>query len=159
MSKDFKINFKLFQIKEGKFKILPSLSSKNIKGFFIASIVLIIITSLTGWLKLDQKDLWKLYNLLILRFDLKNELPDLRDNEKKLEAEIEVEVDRAIREYEKWESSIPPRMTNKVILEDLKSPKFSDTQRLVVKDAIYYECPGGVMGIRAVWVDKDPECN
>lgn len=151
--------FKLFEIKEGKFKVLPTLSSKSIRGFFIVSIIFIIITSLTGWLKIEEKDLWKLYNLLIQRFDLKNELPDLRDSEKKLEAEIEVEVDRAIREYERWESSIPPRMTNKVILEDLKSSRFSDTQRLVVKDAIYYECPGGVMGIRGVWVDKDPNCN
>jgi hypothetical protein len=151
--------FKLFEYKDKQFKVLPSLSTKNIKGFFIVSIVIIIITSLSGWLKFEEKDLWKIYSLLIDQLNLKQELPDLRDNEKKLEAEIELEVDRAIREYEQWESSVPPRMTNKVILEDLKSPKFSDTQRLVVKDAIYYECPGGVMGIRAVWVDKDPECN
>jgi hypothetical protein len=82
----------------------------------------------------------------------------IKDPEK-LDRRIERDVDKAIREYERWESSAPPRMSNKVILKDLESPKFSDTQRLVVKDAIYYECPEGVMGIRGVWVDKDPECN
>ena len=151
--------FKLFEYKDKQFKLLPTLSSKGIKGFFIGCIILIIISSLSGWLKLEKKDLWKLYNLLIQRFDLKNELPDLIDKEGRLEAEIEIEVDKALREYEQWESSVPPRMTNKTILEELKSPRFSDTQRLVVKDAIYYECPGGVMGIRGVWVDKDPNCN
>jgi len=151
--------FKLFEYKDKQFKVLPALSAKNIKGFFIVSIVIIIISSLSGWLKFDEKDLWKIYSLLIEKLNLKYELPDLRDQEKKLEAEIELEVDRAIREYERWESSVPPRMTNKVILKDLESSKFSDTQRLVVKDAIYYECPGGVMGIRGAWVDKDPKCN
>lgn len=151
--------FKIFEIREGKFTALPQLSSKKIKGFFIISAVMIGISLLSGWLNISEKQLWKYYQLLLEQLNLKQELPDLRNNEKKLEAEIEVEVDRAIREYEQWESSVPPKMTNKVILENLKSPKFSDTQRLVVKDAIYYECPGGVMGIRAVWVDKDPECN
>jgi len=151
--------FKIFEIREGKFTALPQLSSKKIKGFFIISAVMIGISLLSGWLNISEKQLWKYYQLLLEQLNLKQELPDLRNNDKKLEAEIEVEVDRAIREYEQWESSVPPRMTNKVILEDLKSPKFSDTQRLIVKDAIYYECPEGVMGIRAVWVDKDPECN
>jgi hypothetical protein len=151
--------FKIFEIREGKFTALPQLSSKKIKGFFIISAVMIGISLLSGWLNISEKQLWKYYQLLLEQLNLKQELPDLRNNDKKLEAEIEVEVDRAIREYEQWESSVPPRMTNQVILEDLKSPKFSDTQRLIVKDAIYYECPEGVMGIRAVWVDKDPECN
>lgn len=151
--------FKLFEVKEGKFKALPTLSSKNIKGFFIASIIMIIIASLSGWLKFEEKDLWKFYNLLIEKLNLSPQLPDLKDVEKKLEADIELEVDKAIQEYKRWESSLPPRMTNKTILEGLETPRFSDTQRLVVKDAIYYECPGGVMGIRGAWVDKDPNCN
>ena len=76
--------FKLFEYKDKQFKVVPSLSSKNIKGFFISSIVVIVITSLAGWLKLEEKDLWKIYNLLIQRFDLNRELPDLKNNEKKL---------------------------------------------------------------------------
>lgn len=75
-----------------------------------------------------------------------------------LNQRVKGDVDDALRDYERWESSLPSRMTNKTILEGLKSPRFSETQRLVVKDAIYYECPGGVMGIRGVWVDKDPNC-
>lgn len=76
-----------------------------------------------------------------------------------LDQRVKGDVDDALRDYGRWESSLPPRMTNKTILEGLRSPRFSDTQRLVVKDAIYYECPGGVMGIRGAWVDKDPNCN
>lgn len=117
--------FKLFEYRDKKFKVLPSLSSKNIKGFFISSIIIILITSLAGWLKLEEKDLWKIYNLLIQRFDLKRELPDLKNNEKKLEAEIEVEVDRAIKEYERLtgysnEPRIPlPRLIEKAPDESL----------------------------------------
>jgi hypothetical protein len=78
--------------------------------------------------------------------------PELLDNR------VKGDVDDAIRDYQSKEPSDPPRMTNKGILKALESPRFTDTQRLIVRDAIYYECPGGVMGIRAVWVDKDPEC-
>lgn len=111
--------FKLFEYKDKQFKVVPSFNYKNIKGFFISSIIVIVITSLAGWLKLEEKDLWKIYNLLIQRFDLNRELPDLKNNEKKLEAEIEVEVDRAIKEYERLtgysnETRIPlPRLIEK----------------------------------------------
>jgi hypothetical protein len=95
--------FKIFEYKDKKLSILPALSSKRIKGFFIVSIVAIVITSLSGWLKFEEKDLWKIYNLLLQQFNLKQELPDLRDNQKKLEAEIELEVDQAIDDY--WRQS------------------------------------------------------
>lgn len=154
-----RIMMKFFEYKDNKFNLFPSIRSKNIKAFIIISIIVLAITSLSNWLKLDEKDIWKIYNLLLQRFDLQKDLPDIKDNNKKLEADIEVEVDIAISAYEKWESSVPPRMTNKIILEDLKSSKFTDTQRLVVEGAIYYECPNDVMGIRGAWVDADPNCH
>ena len=57
--------FKLFEVKEGKFKVLPDVRIKNIKGFIIASIVMILIGSLSGWLRIDEKGLWKIYQNLI----------------------------------------------------------------------------------------------
>jgi hypothetical protein len=92
--------FKLFEVKEGKFKVLPSVRIRNIKGFFIASIVMILIGSLSGWLKIDEKGLWKIYHLLIERLNLKQEIPEIFDNQKKLDAKVELEVDRALQEVQ-----------------------------------------------------------
>ena len=92
--------FKLFEVKEGKFKVLPSVRIKNIKGFFIASIVMILIGSLSGWLKIDEKGLWKIYQLLIERLNLKQEMPEIIDNQKRLDAKVELEVDRALQEVQ-----------------------------------------------------------
>ena len=150
--------FKIFEIKEGKFTAFPQLSSKKIKGFFIISAVIAIISLFSGWLNISEKQLWKYYQLLLEQLNLKYELPELKNNQDKLDARVELEVDTALRRYEEWESSLPPRMTNKTILDALETPRFSGTQRLVVKDAIYYECPGDIMGIRGAWVDKDPNC-
>lgn len=150
--------FKLFEFKEGKLTTFPDLTSQKIKGVIFGSVFLIAIVIISGFIKIDEKDLWKLYNLIIQQFGLKVELPKSQ-KQKQIEAKIELEVDVAIRRYEEWESSIPPRMTNKTILEGLESPRFSESQRLIVKDAIYYECPGGIMGIRGVWVDNDPNCH
>lgn len=128
-----------------------------IKVGIITSLVISILSQCTG---IKENSLWDLFDEVQRKFfpqTIFNELI-IKDPER-LDRRIKRDIDRSIREYEQWESSIPPRMTNKVILEDLKSSRFSDTQRLVVKDAIYYECPGGIMGIRGAWVDKDPECN
>lgn len=150
--------FKLFEYKEGKLTTFPDLTSKKIKGVIFGSVFLIVIVILSGFIKINEKELWKLYNLIIQQFGLNVELPE-NQKQKQIEAKIELEVDGALRRYEEWESSLPPRMTNKTILDALESPRFSGTQRLIVKDAIYYECPGGVMGIRGAWVDKDPNCD
>ncbi len=92
--------FKLFEVKEGKFKVLPSVRIRTIKGFFIASIVMILIGSLSGWLKIDEKGLWKIYQLLIERLNLKQEMPEIIDNQKRLDAKVEIEVDRALQEVQ-----------------------------------------------------------
>ena len=119
-----------------------------------------LITLLSQCTGVKENSLWDIFDEVQRKFfpqTIFNELV-IKDPEK-LDRRVKRDVDRAIREYEEWESSVPPRMTNKTILDGLKSPRFSDTQKMVVKDAIYYECPGGLMGIRAPWVDKDPKCN
>jgi hypothetical protein len=91
--------FKLFEIKSGKITALPDVNLKNIKGSIIAVVIVTVVVFLSGWLKIEEKELWKFYNSIIQHFGLKENLPDIK-NEKKLEAKIESEVDRAIREYE-----------------------------------------------------------
>ncbi len=134
---------------------------KSDKQLIVVSIITTtLIAALSQCTGIKENSLWDLFDEVQRKFfpqTIFNELV-IKDPEK-LDRRVKRDVDRAIRDYERWESSMPPRMTNKTILNGLESPRFSDTQRLVVKDAIYYECPGGVIGIRAHWVDKDPNCN
>jgi hypothetical protein len=140
---------------------------RSVWDYALWSIILFSFISMASIVfKVDEKTLWRLLDQIqreLIKLDLLpqdnviNDLiigtPELLDNR------VKNDVDDAIRSYEESLPPETPRMTNKTILEALESPKFSETQRLVVKDAIYYECPGGVMGIRGAWVDKDPECN
>jgi hypothetical protein len=128
---------------------------------FWSIILFSLVSLLSSVFKVNEKTIWRLVDFIQREFikkdnpinDLIINTPELLDNR------IEGDVDAAIRAYEQSLPPETPRMTNKTILDAIKSPRFSDTQRMVVKDGIYYECPGGVMGIRAVWVDKDPNCN
>jgi hypothetical protein len=92
--------FKLFEIRSGKFTALPDISPKNIKRSIIAVVIVAVVVFLSGWLKIEEKELWKFYNSIIQHFGLKENLPDIKNN-KKLEANIESEVDRAIEEYKR----------------------------------------------------------
>ena len=89
--------FKLFEVKGGKFTALPDVSSKKIKAFLFSSIIGLIIVSLSGWLKMSEKDLWKIYTLILQQLGLSQELPR-RESEKELDVRIELEVDKAIRD-------------------------------------------------------------
>lgn len=144
--------FKLFEVKEGKLKILPSLRFKNIGGFIIISIVAIIIANLSGALKVNERDLWKFYNLLINRLGLQQELPDIRDHEKQLDAQIELEVDKAIRDYE--------RLTGDDGTVRIPPPRRSEKP---VDTSVCYtpECQalGGEIRICAPWVPDCPLTN
>ena len=83
--------FRLFEIKNGKLTTLPDVSSKKIKSVIFGSIVVLIIVTLSGWLKINEKELWKIYTLMLRQFGLNYELP-----RKELEARIELEIDSAI---------------------------------------------------------------
>jgi hypothetical protein len=142
--------FKFFEFKEGKLKILPTLSPKHVRGVVIISIIAIIIAGLSSQFKIDEKQLWKIYTTLIERLGLQPQLPDIKDNEKKLDAEIELEVDRAIRQYE--------RLTGDDGYVRIASPRRSEKP---VDTSVCYtpECQalGGEMRICAPWVDNCPK--
>jgi hypothetical protein len=89
--------FKLFEVRNGKLTTLPDVSSKKIKSFIFSSIIVLIIVSLSGWLKISEKDLWKIYTSILQQFGLNHNLPRTK-SEKELESRIELEVDRAIRD-------------------------------------------------------------
>jgi hypothetical protein len=89
--------FKLFEVRGGKFTALPDVSSKRIKSIIFGSIAVLIIVSLSGWLKMSEKELWKIYTLILQQLGLSYELPR-KESEKELEARIELEVDKAIRD-------------------------------------------------------------
>jgi hypothetical protein len=142
--------FKFFEFKEGKLKILPTLSPKHVRGVVIISIIAIIISALSSQFKIDEKQLWKIYTALIERLGLQPQLPDIKDNEKKLDAEIELEVDQAIWEYE--------RLTGDDGYVRIPSPRYSEKP---VDTSVCYtdECKslGGEMRICAPWVDSCPK--
>ena len=130
------------------------------KSIIIVSLVVTaLISTLSQCTHINQNSLWDLFDEVQRKFfpqTIFNELV-IKDPEK-LDRRVRRDVNRALGEYEEWERSLPPRMTNKTILKEMEDPKYSETQRLIVRDAIYYECPGDIMGIRGVWVDKDPNC-
>jgi hypothetical protein len=89
-----RIMFKLFEVRGGKLTTLPDVSSKRIKSIIFGSIAVLIIVSLSGWLKMSEKELWKIYTLILQQLGLSYELPR-KEREKELEARIELEVDKS----------------------------------------------------------------
>jgi hypothetical protein len=143
--------FKLFEVKEGKLKVLPAIGIKNIKGFFIGSIVIIIIASLSGWMNINEKELWKIYHLLIERLNLKQEIPEIIDNQKRIDAKVELEVDMAL-------TKVIPEY-DRIINEADKKYKPIYNELDIDKSVCYTdECKslGGEMRLCAPWVDS---CN
>lgn len=143
--------FKIFEIKDGKASFFPILNSKNIKGFFIVSIIMIFVVALSGWLKIDEKDIWKFYNLLIQQFGLKNQVPPI-DRPKEIEARIELEVDNAIRD-------VIPEYDRIISEADQKyKPRYVDEKN---DESVCYtdECKALAppMRICSVWVDDCPK--
>ena len=45
---------------------------------------------------------------------------------------------------------------NQNILEEINKLKYTELQRKIVKDAVYYEFADGTMGIRGAWIAPDP---
>ncbi len=139
--------FKLFEIKEGKFKVLPTLSPKYVKGFLIISITTMVIASLSGWLRMDEKQLWKIYNAIIQHFGLTYDIPKPKDVEEEIESRVELEVDKAIDEYK--------RLTGDDGVFRVSPPRYSEKP---VDNSVCYtdECKslGGEMRLCAPWVDN-----
>lgn len=78
---------------------------------------------------------------------------------------VERDIDRAIADYKKLEEPEIVNMVNENILKEIESGDYTETQKKIVKDAVFYEKKpdgstaqdllGGEMGIRGGWVDKD----
>ncbi len=92
-----RIMFKLFEFKGGKFTAIPDITSKKIRGFIFGSIIILIVISLSGWLKIDEKDIWKFYNQIVEHFGLDRDSIRI-ESEKERDARIESDVDRAIEQ-------------------------------------------------------------
>ena len=143
--------FKLFEIKNGKLTTLPDISSKKIKSVIFSFIIVLIIVSLSGWLKISEKDLWKIYTSILQQFGLNHELPRT-ESEKELESRIELEVDRAINdvtpEYDRiisdYDRKYKPRYSEKPVDENVCYTK--DCKAL-----------GGELRICSSWVDGCPK--
>jgi hypothetical protein len=140
--------FKLFEVKDGKFTALPDVSSKRIKSIIFGSIAVLIIVSLSGWLKMSEKELWKIYTLILQQLGLSYELPR-KEREKELEARIELEVDRAIRdvipEYDRIISDYDKKY-KPIYIDEVNDETLCYTE----------ECKslGGEMRLCAPWVDN-----
>jgi len=136
-----------------------------------ASIVAVVVASLLAFLTvkcgISEKDVLKYYNELrkLIKWDLPDTMIDEFDNQlnqrinkdpELLRQKIENEVDYAIISYEIEEQrSRTINMRNQNILEEINKPKYDNLQKLIVKNAIYYEFADGTMGIRGAWVAPD----
>jgi anaerobic ribonucleoside-triphosphate reductase len=144
----------------------------NLKISKNASIVSVAIASLLAFLTvkcdISEKDVLKYYNELrkLIKWDLPDSVIDEFDNQlnqrinkdpELLRQKIENEVDYAIISYGIEEQrSRAINMRNQNILEEINKPKYDNLQKLIVKNAIYYEFADGTMGIRGAWVAPDP---
>jgi hypothetical protein len=130
-----------------------------------------IIEILSSLLKIDKKKLWdivdEIQRELLKRGWIDDTVNDYVINTPELlDQRIERDVDKAIEEYKKLEEPEPVNMKNEVILKEIEKPKYTETQKKIVKDAVYYEKEpdgskaqdllGGEMGIKASWnLDED----
>lgn len=138
------------------------------KSIFDWAIITVALTTLIATLHqctgISEKNIWNLIDEVQRALTKKGvkipidinkyviETPELLQNR------VERDVDRAINNYESWErKNYIPNMKNKDILKEIQKPKYTETQRRVVEDAVYYECPNGSMGIHAVWYNSK-EC-
>jgi anaerobic ribonucleoside-triphosphate reductase len=144
----------------------------NLKISRKASIVAVAVASFLAFLMvkcdISEKNVLKYYNELrkLIKWDLPNNIIDEFDNQlnqrinkdpELLQQKIENEVDYAIIAYEIEEQrSRAINMRNQNILEEINKPKYDNLQKLIVKNAIYYEFADGTMGIRGAWVAPDP---
>jgi inner membrane protein involved in colicin E2 resistance len=146
------------------FKITP-------KRSFIAAVVASLLAFFTTQCGISEEKFLQFYNELRRKFNPAN-LPDkhrvleeldnelnrrIIQNEELLQKRIELDVDEAVRDYKRYERQNEQiNMKNEVILNEIKSSEYTEEQKQIIKDAIYYEFEDGTMGIRGAWVEPDP---
>lgn len=130
-----------------------------------------IIEFLSNKFGIDKKKLWdivdEIQRELLKRGWIDDTINDYVINTPELlDQRVERDVDKAIEEYEKLEEPEPVNMKNEVILKEIEKPKYTETQKKIVKDAVYYEKKpdrskaqellGGEIGIKGIWnLDED----
>jgi hypothetical protein len=135
----------------------------------ISIIIEAIIEFVSRVFKIPKEKLWPLVDEIQREF-LKRGWIDDTINEyiiktpELLDQRVERDVDKAIESYEKVEVE-EVNMTNETILKEVESGDYSEEQKKIVKEAVFYEKEpdgsvaqsllGGEMGIRGKWVDKD----
>jgi len=148
------------------FKFPFNIKFKNITQWAIISLVLTpLIAVLHHCSGVSEKIIWELVDEIQREF-IKNKVkvPEkLNDYIIKtphlLERRIKRDVDVAIDNYEKEEQRLyRPNMKNEDILREIQKPKYTETQRQIINDAVYYECSDGTMGIHAIW-HNSKECD
>ncbi len=128
-----------------------------------------LVSILSKSLKIDKKKLWDIIDE-IQRWLYKKGWIDNTVNEyiiktpELLDQRVIRDVDKAIKEYEKLEEQDPVYMKNEVILKEIEKDKYTESQKKIVKDAIYYEKEpdgsvaqdllGGELGIKSSWYKK-----
>jgi hypothetical protein len=132
----------------------------DIKQYAIIGIVLsTIIATLSQCTGISENGLWDLLDEIQRRYFPQTIINDfiIKDPEK-LNRRITRDVDAAIGSYEDYERKHRIiNMKNKNILQEINKSKYSDIQRLIVENAVYYEFKDGTMGIRGSWVFPDPK--
>jgi hypothetical protein len=135
----------------------------------ISLIIEAIIEFVSRVFRIPKEKLWPLVDEIQREF-LKRGWIDDTINEyiiktpELLDQRVERDVDKAIESYEKVEVE-EVNMTNETILKEVESGDYSEEQKKIVKEAVFYEKEpdgsvaqsllGGEMGIRGKWVDKD----
>jgi hypothetical protein len=138
----------------------------------ISLILEAIIEFISRVLKIPKEKLWPIIDEIQREF-LKRGWIDDTLNEyiiktpELLDQRIERDVDKAITNYEKLEEPEPVLMTNQTILKEIETGDYTETQKKIVKDAVYYEKEpddsqaqsilGGEVGIRAKWIEDTQE--
>jgi len=125
-----------------------------------------IIDFLSNKFNIDKKKLWALVDSIqreLLRIGwIDDTINDYVINTPELlDQRVEQDVDIAIEDYEKLEEPEPVNMKNEVILKEIEKEKYTETQKKIVKDAVYYEKEpdgsraqdllGGEIGIKGIW--------
>ena len=136
----------------------------------IALIIEAIIEFISRVFKIPKDKLWPLVDEIQRELYKRGWIDDTLNeyiikNPELLDQRIKRDVDKAIENYEKLEEPEPVNMVNETILKEIEKDEYSETQKKIVKDAVFYEKEpdgsnaqgllGGEMGIKSRWVDKD----
>jgi uncharacterized membrane protein YukC len=153
-----------------KFNFSFGKNKKTIFDWVKISILLeTLIEFISKVLKIDKKKLWDIVDEIQREFLKRGWIDDtindyVINTPELLDQRVVKDVDNAIVEYEKLEQQEPINMKNEIILKEIESDKFTETQKIILKQAEFYEKEpdgskaqdilGGELGIRAPWIEK-----